>query len=571
MSSDNNLNIMNKQDQENDNEEEILEVDLIEDLDHKSNNDLNDETRKASVHSNNSYSKYLNNETTNSSNPPLQNNQNKVDANNIISINKYNSNNNNTNNNMNNTNNNSSSPNANGNLNVNNLSDYKAILDDLKKKGNINEKFAMNELETNIQQYIDKKFDKLESMIQESNVSFLRKVEEENLKLSKLAIQTIDNQNNAYNNHHHVLEMQKENSSNNNSSYINNSNFHLFKNNSKHEFNSNNKIYESILLEESKEEERDDKEKALNSYDDSKNNNINDKISKSIIKMDEEDEDDYYVSLKKIRSPSQITSSLVFIDDICGICSSEIKRFKYSCIICENLSLCELCERSHNHPLVKFKDVNLSNMEEVGLFLESNKSVKSYAKKYYDIGLFDKTYKTKLKANSHMFTMRPNTQVSLFLVFSNEGKNTIPEDTLILAKNNKDLYIDTFVIRDCILPKDCIECEIIITAGEMAKLHDIELFCFNKKVKLEQENLRLKVYINSDYEEEELNRKLYEKYPKLVAVPKEAKVKIIKVLEEGLSDKHPYLIYNALSRCGFNLEASLNYLYSLDLNSTNKH
>lgn len=431
------------------------------------------------------------------------------------------------------------------------FSDYKDILKDLEKKGFIKDKVIVDELEKNIQKYIDSKFNKLEDLIQTSNVQLTKKIEDENLKLSNLHLNQI--------NHKEIENSKLNKQCNNPTNNTNNNNT----NNCKLKDTS---IYESILLDLPKEECKE------SNFDKLKNNEVvhldneisinnSDRLNNSIIKIDHEE--DYYVSISKQRNKSVITSSVVFIDDICGICSSEIKRAKYSCLVCENLSICEYCERSHNHPLIKFKDINICSVEEAAVFLEKNKSARMYAKRYFDVGMFDNRYKLKLKTVSSVFSMRPDSKCQLFLNITNDCKYVIPEDTLILAKNNKDLQVESYLIRDEIKPREILEVAINIRSGENTKLHDFEIIIFNKKVLIEHDSLRLKIDVNLDYEEDEFNLKLC-KYPKLITVQKEAKLKILKILNEELSDKHPYILYTALQRTGFNLEKCLNYLYNVD-------
>lgn len=426
------------------------------------------------------------------------------------------------------------------------FSDYKDILNDLKKNGIIKDKIIVDELEKNIQKYIDNKFNKLEDLIQNSNAQLSKKIEDENLKLSNIHLSQINHK-------------EPENIKTNKFNSLNSTN------------NCNSKlkdasIYESIILDLPKEECKE------SSFDKMKTNEVvhldnqisinnNDRLNNSIIKIDHEE--DYYVSISKQRNKSQITSSIVFIDDICGICSSEIKRAKYSCLVCENLSICEYCERSHNHPLLKFKDINICSVEEAAVFLEKNKSARMYAKKYFDVGMFDNRYKVKLKTISTVFSMRPDSKCQLFVNITNDCKYVIPGETLILAKNNKDLLVESYLIRDEIKPREIIEVAVNIRSGENTKLHDFEIIVFNKKVLIDHDTLRLKIDVNLDYEEDDFNLKLY-KYPKLITVQKEAKLKILKILNEELSDKHPYILYTALQRTGFNLEKCLNYLYSVD-------
>ena len=52
-------------------------------------------------------------------------------------------------------------------------------------------------------------------------------------------------------------------------------------------------------------------------------------------------------------------------DDICSICSSNIFTEKYLCLICKECILCQNCELNHLHPVIKWKNNQLSNLNKI--------------------------------------------------------------------------------------------------------------------------------------------------------------------------------------------------------------
>ena len=63
-------------------------------------------------------------------------------------------------------------------------------------------------------------------------------------------------------------------------------------------------------------------------------------------------------------------------DDICSICSSSIYTEKYLCLICKECILCENCEANHLHPVIKWKNNQLNNLNKIYLFMTNyNKEI----------------------------------------------------------------------------------------------------------------------------------------------------------------------------------------------------
>ena len=59
-------------------------------------------------------------------------------------------------------------------------------------------------------------------------------------------------------------------------------------------------------------------------------------------------------------------------DDICSICSSNIFTEKYLCLICKECILCQNCELNHLHPVIKWKNNQLSNLNKIYYKLLNN-------------------------------------------------------------------------------------------------------------------------------------------------------------------------------------------------------
>ena len=267
-------------------------------------------------------------------------------------------------------------------------------------------------------------------------------------------------------------------------------------------------------------------------------------------------------SHRKAHIANKIDSTDEFVEDLCGICSSEIFKYKYDCLICENLVLCDSCEKYHNHPVIKYKDLSISTKEDAYMLLSKSKYLLNNANNYYNTGILDKTYKIRMKTISNLFSIRPNTIINMYITIVNDCRNIISEGLQIIPKNHKDLNIKSYIIRDPIEQKESKECKIQIISKDVIKLYDIEFILYHKKYKIDHNELRVKIDVNNDMDEELINTKLHD-YPKILPIPKEIKLKIFKIIEDGLSTENPYIIYYYLQKANYNIEIAVNMLLNI--------
>ena len=113
-------------------------------------------------------------------------------------------------------------------------------------------------------------------------------------------------------------------------------------------------------------------------------------------------------------------------DDICSICSSNIYLEKYLCLICKECILCPNCESNHLHPVIKWKNNQLSSLNKIFLFLSNyNKEIKNIIRRegstitkinvesgefckmyHFDVGLFSTENNIELDFNFISFKVK---------------------------------------------------------------------------------------------------------------------------------------------------------------------
>ena len=109
-------------------------------------------------------------------------------------------------------------------------------------------------------------------------------------------------------------------------------------------------------------------------------------------------------------------------DDICSICSSNIYTEKYLCLICKECILCTNCELNHLHPVIKWKNNQLSNLSKIYLFMSNyNKEIIDYKNKNKGgfFGSNKSKYHFRLNSDVLEYTMKPNQDLDIPITIYN--------------------------------------------------------------------------------------------------------------------------------------------------------
>jgi len=188
-----------------------------------------------------------------------------------------------------------------------------------------------------------------------------------------------------------------------------------------------------------------------------------------------------------------------------------------------------------------------------------------------DVGFFDglkssvtgsNTYKAKLfidVPNFQDIRARPNKSFRIPLQIQNPYKNVIPADTLILVRNNFDLRIKNQLINIPLEPKQQMQITLEGITTTRPNNYEIEISLYHKDINFEQDPLRVKIEVNEDENEEQLDD-FFQKYDKLKLIPKKCKSIIQEIILDNISDKDPEMIYYIMLKHNWNLSEAIDDL-----------
>ena len=269
--------------------------------------------------------------------------------------------------------------------------------------------------------------------------------------------------------------------------------------------------------------------------------------------------------------PENNNKSNFFELEKCSICSSNLNNIKYVCIICDDLILCESCENFHNHPTLKYKNIQFSNIIDSFYLMKkfffddtNNYNPKNLLENLINSNEYDLKIETVFEDD---ISMQPNETIKLPILISNRTSNVIySEDILLIIKNQKNINVKYNSNKKFILSsKNSIEVELIIKSNEKKSKEKINIEIFSQKFKIKKKsyinNIFINISIGLDEEEKELNKK-FEDCPKLINCSKEHKNMINYVIENGLSTKGPLEVFYILKKNFWNIDKSIEELTS---------
>jgi hypothetical protein len=171
-------------------------------------------------------------------------------------------------------------------------------------------------------------------------------------------------------------------------------------------------------------------------------------------------------------------------DDVCSICSSNIYMEKYLCLICKECILCKNCELEHLHPVIKWKNNQLSSLNKIYLFMSNyNKDIIEYNKnnKGGFFGSNKPKFEFKLKNINFEYSMKPNQRLEIPVKISNLNNSDVECSQLkliLFGRNIKDLIVFNKEIKDRIGKEKELKTSISIESGNFCKNYyfDIGLF-----------------------------------------------------------------------------------------------
>ena len=262
-------------------------------------------------------------------------------------------------------------------------------------------------------------------------------------------------------------------------------------------------------------------------------------------------------------------------DDCCSICSSKIYYIKYMCVICKDCILCPKCEIEHEHPTLKCKFPQLSTLKDIYIYINTKNSEIKNNKNAggFLSDIFNNKSELKLECNSYQFSMRKNSKKIIPIVVYNLSGNDFDlkkNKIIIFARNNKDLNVHTKFLEGVMNKNDNLKIYVTVESVDICKTYDFTLELFsNSNAKLKSNELKFKVEINEDIDDDKLNEffEKYQDFPEIFIEPANIKNAVKKILENTSTKFEPINILKSLKNNKGNIEETLNELSNKKINN----
>jgi hypothetical protein len=252
---------------------------------------------------------------------------------------------------------------------------------------------------------------------------------------------------------------------------------------------------------------------------------------------------------------------------------------KYICLICDDFHLCSECEKSHNHPVIKFKtnefattdhlcqllvttntnyDANCKSFKEI--FQRQQEFFSSFKSKIVNFG----KYKVRFETIEKEYTFRPNTHFYIPFILHNEGSCPFPNSEIVIyVKNCKDLFIKLLKFEKELPSKENLHLQLEGITSKNCKDYRLELHIFNRDLCFEYSTVILKINVCDNPLNEEnydINKSgcsvNFSPEDNVSILPVEKKEILAKVFLEQLSDKDLKTICIILEKYNWQLSQS---------------
>lgn len=253
-------------------------------------------------------------------------------------------------------------------------------------------------------------------------------------------------------------------------------------------------------------------------------------------------------------------------DEICSICSSKIYYEKYLCVVCKDCILCSNCELNHLHPVIKWKNNQLPNLNSIFLFLSQYNNSIQKLNLNSDAGFFGSNrpkYEFKLESKSFEYTMKPKEKMELPINITNLNKCDIDCKKLklvLFGRNTKDLIIFNKELENKIKRQENFQTSVTIQSSNFCKIYNFNIGLFStENIDVDFNTISFKLKVYCDYEEEELNN-LFKNYPDIINEKKCIKKNIKKIMEDGKIKQDPKTILKVLKQNNGNVDETVKKL-----------
>ena len=188
-------------------------------------------------------------------------------------------------------------------------------------------------------------------------------------------------------------------------------------------------------------------------------------------------------------------------DEICSICSSGIYNEKYLCLVCKECILCESCEANHLHPVIKWKNNQLNNLNKIYLFMSNYNKEIINNKRIFGSNLTK--YNFKLKSDIINYSMKPKQKLEIPLTIINLNNNDVDCQKLkiiLFGRNIKDLIVYNKEIKNIIRREGSTITKINVESGEFCKMYhfDVGLFSTENNIELDFNFISFKVKVSNE-------------------------------------------------------------------------
>ena len=312
----------------------------------------------------------------------------------------------------------------------------------------------------------------------------------------------------------------------------------------------------------------------------SKNNNeINKKeeeIKININKENNEIEKDNKIShnnnninnINLIENNNYNDNNLIEIVEICSFCKKLIKdKIKFECCICDKCILCQKCEKTHDHPCIKFKlgETILSSLNDCHSFISQKHKFSGVLPIKYIKNIFNNTYDIilQLGIDNHI-EIRPNKTIEIPVLIKNYSEYPVMSNEFILIVKNFLIVNITYEMKDNINiePRNYIKINLICTSTDKTGRDNINVEVYSTSIKIRESKFskfNIEILVSKDEEDEQINKK-FTFYPKIQLLNKLRKKMLLYIIDNHFCEKSVTEIYECLCENNWNLDETLNKL-----------
>ena len=255
-------------------------------------------------------------------------------------------------------------------------------------------------------------------------------------------------------------------------------------------------------------------------------------------------------------------------DDVCSICSSKIYYEKYICLVCKDCIICNNCELNHLHPVIKWKNNQLSSLYSIFLFLSyNNKAIQNLNSnnKGGFFGTNKSKYIFKLESNKLELNLKPKENIELPINIINLNKADIDGKRLklvLLARNTKDLIVYNKDIESIIKREESLKTSLSIETNIFSKIYTFTIELYScEDIEIECNSLSIKLNVLADKDEEQLNIK-FKNYPEIIKESKNTKKIIKNIMDNKKIKQDPLTILKYLKENDGDINQTLKLLLS---------